>query len=121
MLEEFCGYLNSELIEVRMELRNVSAKCNINLILGTATAATAWLAFCPSKNMNVRIHRTIILPVVLYGYETWSLTLREEHRWRVSENRVLRRICGPKTYKETGGWMRNLVTLTLRQVGSQGG
>jgi hypothetical protein len=47
MLEEFCGYLNSELIEVRMELRNVSAKCNINLILGTASVATALLPFCP--------------------------------------------------------------------------
>jgi hypothetical protein len=42
------------------------------------------------------MHRTIILPVVLYGCETWSLTLREEHRLRVFENRVLRRIFGPK-------------------------
>ena len=42
------------------------------------------------------IYRTIILPVVLYGRETWSLTLREEHRLRVFENRVLRRIFGPK-------------------------
>jgi hypothetical protein len=41
---------------------------------------------------NVRIYRTIILPVVLYGCETWSLTLREGHRLRVFENRVLRRI-----------------------------
>jgi hypothetical protein len=42
------------------------------------------------------VYRTIILPVVLYGCETWSLTLREEHRLRVSENRVLRGIFGPK-------------------------
>jgi hypothetical protein len=46
---------------------------------------------------------TIILPVVLYGCETWSLTLREEHRLRVFENRVLRRIFGPKRDDETGG------------------
>jgi hypothetical protein len=39
--------------------------------------------------------RSVILPVVLYGCETWSLTLREEHRWKVFENRVLRRIFGP--------------------------
>jgi methyl coenzyme M reductase subunit C-like uncharacterized protein (methanogenesis marker protein 7) len=44
------------------------------------------------ENVKVRIYKTIILPVVLYGYETWSLTLREEHRLRVFENRVLRRI-----------------------------
>jgi hypothetical protein len=60
-----------------------------------------------STNVKVRIYKTIILPVVLYGCETWSLTLREEHRLRVFENRVLRRIFGPKRYRVTGGW-RNL-------------
>jgi len=49
-----------------------------------------------SKNLKIKIYRTIILPVVLYGCETWSLTLREERRLRVFENRVLRRIFGPK-------------------------
>jgi hypothetical protein len=49
-----------------------------------------------SKNTKIKIYRTIILPVVLYGCETWSLTLREEHRLRVFQNRVLRRIFGPK-------------------------
>ena len=49
-----------------------------------------------SKNLKIKIYRTIILPVVLYGCETWSLTLREEQRLRVFENRVLRRIFGPK-------------------------
>jgi hypothetical protein len=43
-----------------------------------------------SRNVKVKIYKTIILPVVLYGCETWSLTLREEHRLRVFENRVLR-------------------------------
>ena len=45
-----------------------------------------------SKNLNIKIYRTIILPVVLYGCETWSLTLREERRLRVFENRVLRKV-----------------------------
>jgi hypothetical protein len=49
-----------------------------------------------SRNVNVKINKTIILPVVLYGCETWSLTLREEHRLWVFVNRVLRRIFGPK-------------------------
>ena len=48
------------------------------------------------------IYRTIILPVVLYGCETWSLTLREERRLRVFENRVLRRVFGPKRDEVTG-------------------
>ena len=48
------------------------------------------------KNLKIKIHKTIILPVVLYGCETWSLTLREECRLRVFENRILRRIFGPK-------------------------
>jgi hypothetical protein len=49
---------------------------------------------------------TIILPVVLYGCGTWSLTLREEHRLRVFENRVLRRIFGSKRDEVTGGWRK---------------
>jgi hypothetical protein len=49
-----------------------------------------------SKNLKIKIYKTVILPVVLYGCETWSLILREEHRLKVSENRVLRRIFGPK-------------------------
>jgi len=49
-----------------------------------------------SKNYKIKIYRTIILPVVLYGCETWSLTLREERRLKVFENMVLRRIFGPR-------------------------
>ena len=48
-----------------------------------------------SKNLKIKVYRTIILPVILCGCETWSLTLRKECRLRVSENRVLRRIFGP--------------------------
>jgi hypothetical protein len=49
-----------------------------------------------SRNVKIKRYKTLILPLVLYGCETWSLTLREEHRLRVFENRVLRRIFGPK-------------------------
>jgi hypothetical protein len=59
-----------------------------------------------SRNVKVKIYKTIILPVVLYGCETWSLTLREEHRLRVFENRVLRRIFGPKRDEVTGEWRK---------------
>jgi hypothetical protein len=54
----------------------------------------------------IKIYRTIILPVVLYGCETWSLTLREECRLRVFENKVLRRIFGPKRDEVIGEWRR---------------
>ena len=54
---------------------------------------------CVSKKFKVKTYKSIIglLPVVLYGCETWSLTLREEHRLRVFENKVLRKIFGAKT------------------------
>jgi hypothetical protein len=57
-----------------------------------------------SKNIKIRIYKIIILPVVLYGCETWFLALREEHRLREFEKRVLRRIFGPKRDEVTGGW-----------------
>jgi hypothetical protein len=53
--------------------------------------------------VKIKIYETTILPVVLYGCETWSLTLREENRLRVFENRVPRRIFGPKRDEMTGG------------------
>ena len=55
---------------------------------------------------KLKIYRTIILPVVLYGCETWSLTLREERRLRVFENRVLRGVFGPKRDEVTGEWRK---------------
>jgi hypothetical protein len=55
---------------------------------------------------KIRICITVMLPVVLYGCETWCLTLREEHRLRGFENRVLRRIFGPKRDEVTGGWRK---------------
>jgi hypothetical protein len=73
-----------------------------------------------SINLKIKTYRTITLPVVLYGCKTWSLTLREEHRLRVFENRVLRRISGPKRDEVVGNWrklhMRSFVTCALHQV-----
>jgi hypothetical protein len=59
-----------------------------------------------SKNLNIRIYRTTILPVVLYGCETWSLKLKEERRLGVFENRVLTRIFGPKGDEVKGEWRK---------------
>ena len=59
-----------------------------------------------SKNLKIKRYRTVILPVVLYGCETWSLTLREERKLRVFENMVLRRIFGPRRDEVTGEWRR---------------
>jgi len=60
----------------------------------------------PSKNLKIKVYRTIILPVVLFGSETWSLILREERKLRVFENMVLRRIFGPRRDEVTGEWRR---------------
>ena len=59
-----------------------------------------------SKNLKIKIYRTIILPVHLYGCEAWSLILREERKLRVFENTVLRRIFGPRRDEVTGEWRR---------------
>jgi hypothetical protein len=59
-----------------------------------------------SRNVKIKIYKTIILPAVLYGCETLSLTSREEHRLRVFENRVLWRIFGPKRDEVAGGWRK---------------
>jgi len=59
-----------------------------------------------SKNLKIKIYRTIILPAVLYGCETWSRTLRKERKLRVFENMVLRRIFGPRRDEVTGEWRR---------------
>ncbi|KAJ4429690.1 hypothetical protein ANN_21891 [Periplaneta americana] len=59
-----------------------------------------------SKNLKVRIYKTVILPVVLYGCETWTLTFREDYRLRVFENKVLRKIFGAKRDEVTGEWRK---------------
>jgi hypothetical protein len=68
-----------------------------------------------SKNINIRLYKTINLPIVLYGCDTCSLALREEHRLRVFEKRVLRRIFGPKRDEVTGDW-RKLRNEELRNL-----
>jgi hypothetical protein len=65
-----------------------------------------------SKNLKIKIYRTIILHVVLYGCEAWSLTLREERRLKVFENRVVRRVFGPRRDEVTGEW-RNYIMRSL--------
>ena len=68
-----------------------------------------------SKTLKIKIYRTTILPVVLYGCETWSLTLREKRKLRVFENRVLMRVFGPKRDEVTGEW-RKLHNEELRDL-----
>jgi hypothetical protein len=73
-----------------------------------------------SRNIKIRIYKTIIFPAVLYGCETCSLTLREEHRLRVFENRVVRRIFEPKRDEVKGDRRKlhkeELITSTFRHV-----
>ena len=82
--------------------------------------------------LKIKIYRTIILLVVLYGSETWSLTLRDERRLRVFENRVLRRVFGPKRDEVTGEWRKlqlgrprhrweDNIKMDLLEVGGGGG
>jgi hypothetical protein len=73
---------------------------------GYHSAQNLLSSYLLSKNVKIRIYKTIILPVVLYGCKTWSLRLREEHRLRVFENRVMWRIFGPKGDEVTGGWRK---------------
>jgi hypothetical protein len=68
-----------------------------------------------SENIKIRLYKAMLLPMVLYGCETRSLTLREEHRLRVFENRVLRRIFGPKRDEVSGEW-RKLHNEELRDL-----
>jgi hypothetical protein len=72
-------------------------------------ASPVKLIFCglyKNTNTKIRVYRTVVLHVALYGCETWSVTLREEQRLRVFENRMLRRIFGPKRGEATGEWRR---------------
>jgi len=68
--------------------------------------AESFISSFLSKNLKIKAYRTIILPVALYGCETWSLTVWEERRLRVFENRLLRRIFGPEKVEVTGEWRK---------------
>jgi hypothetical protein len=85
-----------EEIKSRLKLRNACYYSVQNLLSSSLL----------SKTLNIKIYRTIILPVALYGCETWSLTLREERRLRVFQNRVLRTVVGPKRDEVTGEWKK---------------
>jgi len=89
---------NSILEEIRSRLRSGNAYCHSvqNLL------SSRFL----SKNLKIKIYGTIILPVLLYGCETWSLTLREKRKLRVFENMVLRRIFGSRREEVMGEWRR---------------
>ena len=84
--------------------------------VGTESVQNLLSSSLLTKKLKIKIYRTIILPVVLYGCETWSLTLREERRLRVFENRMLRRVFGPKSDEVTGNGenyiMKSLVICT---------
>jgi hypothetical protein len=89
-------------------------------MLATIRSRTFRLFGCCRKNLKIRIYKTITLSVVLYGCEIWSLTLREEHRLRVFEYRLLRRMFGPRRDEVTGEWRscitKSFMICTLRQV-----
>jgi hypothetical protein len=86
--------------EIKSRLKSGTACCHLvqNLLSSS-------LLF---KNLKIKIYRTTVLPVVCYGCETWSLTLREERRMRVFENRVLRSIFEPKRDDVTRDWRKLL-------------
>jgi len=103
-LEEF-KYLGTTLTDQNSIQEEIKSK----LKLGTACYHSMQNLFSPRllpKNLKTKIYRTIILPVVLYGCEIWSLILREERRLRVFENRVLRKVSGPKRDEVTGEWRK---------------
>ena len=89
------SYIQEE-IKSTLESRNAGCHSVQNLLSSSLL----------SKNTKIKIYRTIILPVVLYGREIWSLRLREGPRLKVCENRVLRRIFGPKRDEVTGEWRK---------------
>jgi len=95
----------SEEMKSRLRLRNACYHSMQNLL-------SSRLLF---KNLKIKVYGTIILLVVLYGCETWSLTLREERKLRVFENMVLRRICGPRREVVTGEW-RSLLNEDLNDL-----
>ena len=118
MVEEFkylgTAFTNQTSIqeEIKSRLKSGNASCHLvqNLLYSSLL----------SKNLKIRTYRTIILPVVLYGCETWSLTFREERRLRVFENRALRRIFGSRRDEVTGNGenyiMSSLMICTLHPI-----
>jgi hypothetical protein len=104
MVEDF-KYLGATLTDQN----SVQEEIKISLKLGNARYHSVQKRLSSrllSKNLKIKIYRTIIFLVVLYGCETWSLTLREERRLSVFENRALRRVFGSKRDEVTGEWRK---------------
>jgi len=97
---KYLGSILNQTNEIREELKkriNLGNACfySVNKLLGSRVL---------SKRLKIRVYKTIILPVVLYGSEAWSLTLQDEKKFRVFENKILRKIFGAKRDEETGEW-----------------
>jgi hypothetical protein len=88
---------NHNFIEEEIKRRLSSGNASYHSVQSLLSSCLLW------KNLKMRIYKTIILLMVLYGCETWSVTLMEEHRLRMFENKVLRRIFGPKRDEVMGG------------------
>jgi hypothetical protein len=102
-----CKYLETKLTDqncIQEEIKRRLNSRNARYHLVQSLLSSCLL----SRNVKVKIHKIIILPVLLHGCETWSLTLREEHRLKVFESRVPRRIFGPKRDEVTGEWRKLL-------------
>jgi hypothetical protein len=97
------GYIHEE-IRSRLNSKSASSHSDESLLSSCLL----------SKNSKIKIYKTIILPVVLYRSETWSRTLREEHRLRMCENRVLRRIFGEETGEDC--IIRSFIPCILHQI-----
>jgi hypothetical protein len=120
-------YLRTTLTDQNFMLEEIKSRINSGKVCYHSVQSL--LSSCLlSRNLKVKICKTIIPPVISYGCETWSLTLREEHRLRVFENRVLRKIFGPKRDEVTGKWrkfhyaqLHNMYSSpdTLRQIKSR--
>jgi hypothetical protein len=99
-VEEF-KYLGTTLTDQNCVQEEIKSKLKLGNACYHSVQSRLSSSLLP-KNIKIKIYRTIILPVVLYGCEIWSLTLREERRLRVFENGVLRGIFGPKRDEATG-------------------
>jgi hypothetical protein len=89
-------YLGTTLTEQNWMHKEINSRLNSRNACYHHSVQSILFSCLLSKNVKVKIYKTTVLPVVLYGCETWSLISREEHRLRMFENRVLRRIFGPK-------------------------
>ena len=99
---KYLGVMVTNTNDIREEI-----KCRINMRNACYySLEKILLSHLLSKKLKVKTYKTVILQVVLYGCETWSLTLRGEHRLRVFENKVLRKIFGAKRDEITGEWRK---------------